>query len=345
MIIRNHRLRRTLRKIQGFSLLELSIVLTVMSIMLSSAITIAIKKTDADREEQTDERMEIIKMALSEFVRVNKRMPCPAQGSLALTNANFGLELVTKNAANDVADCDTADHGRTAAVSIGVVPVRSLGLADEVMMDGWGRRISYVVDEVYINNHLASDSSKGTCDGVSIANCSGFNEDCDGSTDTDCFWYDTAGGITIGSNAGASDISTETVYVLISYGENGHGAYPRNGGTLIDVSSTDAEELENAEEGVSFDVNFVTKTSTDTYDDIIEYKEKAQIIAQITDPLDVDSLIDEDICNLAQDVVENPTTNAVCPGLVDGTPAGTTYLQDCLDFAADIDRVCAGYYN
>jgi prepilin-type N-terminal cleavage/methylation domain-containing protein len=72
------------------------------------------------------------------------------------------------------------------------------------------------------------------------------------------------------------------VYVLVSAGPNGHGAYPRNGGSAIYTATTNTSEIENAHinaTGAAYTTNFgkfnmmaptVSSTSaTNVFDDIV----------------------------------------------------------------------------
>lgn len=97
----------------------------------------------------------------------------------------------------------------------GVVPTRALNLPDDYMFDGWGRRFSYFVTTA--------------ATGGAIAN----------------------GNMTINDRAiapnPANTITAEAVYVLISYGENGWGAWNRNGGGARKYDTAiNAHEIENA---------------------------------------------------------------------------------------------------
>jgi prepilin-type N-terminal cleavage/methylation domain-containing protein len=83
------------------------------------------------------------------------------------------------------------------------------------------------------------------------------------------------------------------LYVTWSAGENGHGAYPRNGGSIrFNAGSTNTDELENCDcgsgTGISgtFDLDFVqrefsrsTSSGTNQFDDIVFFKTRAQMEA------------------------------------------------------------------
>ncbi len=116
---------------QGFSLLELSVVLTIIAIVIAGGLTLGSAKTQQTRISTTYEEMKEIANAISVFVAQNNRMPCPADTVLPAT-ATYGRESATI--------CTQAN-----AVVHGDVPFYALGLPDEYGSDAWGHRYRYSV--------------------------------------------------------------------------------------------------------------------------------------------------------------------------------------------------------
>jgi prepilin-type N-terminal cleavage/methylation domain-containing protein len=276
----------------GFSLIELSVVITIISLTLGGALDLATKKTEADKRSETDERIEAIQEALEHFVIQNQRLPCPADGTIALNANGFGYETSASTSG-----CSDSDLFSSSNVYAGIVPIKTLGLDDDFALDGWNRRFTYVVDARFANS-LATNSN------------------CNGTTSTYCFQYTTAGSITIRSDVspGGGVTASEGVYVIISHGKNGHGAFKRNGGTnnadRLDMDSTDGSEQENAEydengSNTTYDATFVDKQQTTSYDDIILYREKWHLISDTNQ-------VTGDLCTDAKDVFDNHGSNATC---------------------------------
>src|SRR5258708_7516387 len=86
--------RRTRISQQGFTLLELSIVLLIMSVMAAGLMTVMAQNARNERIDELNKKMDAIENALIAFRRANNRLPCPADGTTLITAANFGVEAV-----------------------------------------------------------------------------------------------------------------------------------------------------------------------------------------------------------------------------------------------------------
>jgi type II secretory pathway pseudopilin PulG len=268
---------------QGFSLIQVSVLIAVAGIILASVLPGGSLGSDAEKERITREKMEKIEAATQSFMAANLRRPCPADGTLAAGSANFGKEdstpgrcsganfyaqssPVTKTgtvsnsdatvtAMNDTTglaigmlvtgttiaadthiakvDSDTqitldkygsssgADTLTFTSVVAGVVPTRTLGLPDDYMFDGYGRRISYMVD--------IRATNPTTCRNMQITN--------------------TTGAIQLMDSATTTYTTDSVMWALISYGKNGHGAFPMQGSSIanrINSGATNDDERLNA---------------------------------------------------------------------------------------------------
>src|SRR5690242_8346084 len=77
----------------------------------------------------------------------NGRRPCPADGQYAINNANFGVEAATPGTCTG--STPAAPFGPDAGTSYvvgGTIPTKTLNISDDYAFDGWGRRMTYVVD-------------------------------------------------------------------------------------------------------------------------------------------------------------------------------------------------------
>jgi prepilin-type N-terminal cleavage/methylation domain-containing protein len=128
----------------GFSLLELSIGLVIMSVLATGALTVGGVVVEQQQFNGTKDRVAEAKKALMEYFAVNGRLPCAARFSAAPNTANYGVEV----------DCTAvvADTTRVGGnLRIGALPVRTLGLRDSAMGDEYGNRILYAVSEDFTN--------------------------------------------------------------------------------------------------------------------------------------------------------------------------------------------------
>lgn len=223
---------------KGFSLVQMSVILTVVALGMVTYIVGGQQGAPAKRTDNTLERLDKIQDAMQGFKMAYGRLPCPADGTLAETNANFGKEAANNGSCTGGAPA--ANFSGVGNVVAGVVPTKALQISDELMLDGYGRRISYVADE-----RATETNSCSTLGDVPSGNV--LIDDGTGSTVT-------------------------ALAALISHGQNGHGAFSASGNaTRINSGSTDTSERDNASVdaafATSFNATYFNKERTSTYDD------------------------------------------------------------------------------
>lgn len=322
----------------GFSIAEMSVVLVIIGFIASSAISVAISNDYTSKRDETESKLDRIEEALAGYVSSTHKLPCPADGTIAISNSLFGLE---KNDGATPPVCSA--NFSSGNVRAGVVPTRTLGLPDDFMFDGWGRRIDYAVDYRFAN----SDVTNTGCASLP-------------ATSTLCFRDTSAGSITV-NDAAASARTASAVYILISHGENGHGAYPKNGGSTrvngfppgspYRNATASANEITNANlandgttvpgYGTTFVMRDYTRVDDGTtsdgtsatriyFDDQVRFRDKAQIVkaagAYIYDTICKTSLI------IVNGVNPDGTANTDCNNATDST--------QCLSFATDVNLRC-----
>lgn len=206
---------------RGFSLLELAVVLMVISIMLAGVLSISAQKTRNDKMKQLQHKLDTIETAIKAFYRNgNERLPCPANGTQLISSIMFGREVASTS------PCTGSNHTyiySSPSSSMGVVPTRTLGLADEYMFDPWGGRISYVVYRpATVKGFGRIYTSRSTqMSPISLLNNAG---------------------------QGPNVVVSGAILLLISHGPNGHGAYQLNGVRKLLVSSQQRDgELHNCQ--------------------------------------------------------------------------------------------------
>lgn len=303
---------------KGFSLTELSVSMTIIALVAGSALSVAITSDFNAKKSQTQSKLDRIEEAMAGYLGINRRLPCPADGELTPANANFGLEGTP-----DVTGCTDSNFDDTADVFTGVVPVRTLQLPDDFMFDGWGRRYTYAVDYRFANN----DNT---------------NPDCDGGVTSDICFIDTpAGSITVQDGSGGNRTLT-AVYVILSHGQNGHGAFTKNGSaTRVNAYAASLAnpydytgELENAHldtngADTAYNAVFLLRDDVATeggeyFDDIVRFKLKSHLIK------DAGAVFFESLCRDARSIVDSG--NNACTG------AGGE--DDCEQFATEINERC-----
>lgn len=213
--------KKNLHLLRGFTLIELSISVLIISLIIAGIVTIENQRIRVDKMSELDRKVEAIGAALYRYRLINSKLPCPGNSSLARSNANFGLQADgAAGACNAGASISSNINSSDGAVSVfgGSVPVRTLGLSDDFAFDPWGRQFTYYVDK------NANDPDNWTgIDGT------------DGLTDTNLLNVQDESGTTL---------NEDVLAVVISHGPNGHGAF-NVAGVRYSASITNVSELEN----------------------------------------------------------------------------------------------------
>jgi type II secretory pathway pseudopilin PulG len=245
----------------------------IIALVAAGGLTMLVKSLERNQFKLTEFRMQTIQKALLDYRKTFNRLPCPADATLALTDANFAVEAANPgrctggtpaatysrtetltpfnftntsptvtgstsqllagmyiahtsisgdgttirsiDSATQFTMATTADATSAGVtitwqyISMGMVPTKALGLPDDFAVDGWGRRFSYVVfsPATASNNFTKAFSAMP----ISYAPTSGSS-------------------ISVNSDLSVSKVD-DVLYAVISHGKNGHGGFPRNGGS------------------------------------------------------------------------------------------------------------------
>lgn len=191
----------------GFSLVELTIVLVIVALLSSGLMFGLSAQRDAAANQDVQRQLDNAKEALLGFAITNGRLPCPANPALASSSAGAGLE-----------SCATQSTGH------GVLPWATLGLPET---DPWGQRITYFA------------STKFTAIVVAGALCS-FAMDTGVAPNN-------AGTANVKlTSASGSNIASDLAAVILSHGAQGVGGYTTNG-TKIAGAVGDEDENADAD--------------------------------------------------------------------------------------------------
>ncbi|APV51503.1 hypothetical protein BWI17_18500 [Betaproteobacteria bacterium GR16-43] len=128
---------------RGFTLIEIAIVIAIMGLLLTMMIGISASLIGQQRREATRNKLAQVETALALFVSQNQRLPCPADGAIPSSGANAGVERTTTVPVTPANQCSV--DGVAGSQARGVVPWRTLGLAEADVTDGWGTRLTYRV--------------------------------------------------------------------------------------------------------------------------------------------------------------------------------------------------------
>jgi type II secretory pathway pseudopilin PulG len=276
------------KKASGFSLLEVSIMLIILGIIATGAfsfIAIEIRKQSIIT---TNKKLDVIEDALLTYLAVNGRLPCPASPWQIASNTTFALERrISSTNCESTASTSIMNNGEH---YLGAVPTRALGISEEYMFDAWGNRISYVVQRAFVNNELTNVSC--ITDGKNAAN---NNADIQYL----CFKGQSQAGATLQVSDASGNLLSNPVYILLSHGENGNGAFLNSSDVDVDIGETsttsiyrkstpaDAGELSNAGYASnaswslnSLQNNFIMMPRNQNFDDILRFKTRNKMILE-----------------------------------------------------------------
>ena len=251
---------------KAFSLIELSIVILIVSILISGSLTLSKTSITNNKTKITKERMDAVYRAITTFVAINKRLPCPAALTVVKGVALYGEEAATPGTCTGLFTSTNAPN-----LVYGMVPTAALGLSPDMAEDGFGTKISFVVD-----SRFTSRADGSTHNG-------GF-EGTKGTLAVDKA-IDSLNIITVQGPSG-TDLTTYSVLALISHGNNKHKGFNATSTAQNTTSGTADENSNGCDEtygscGVAvagYNANFIAYSTTAGFDDIVLFKTKQQIV-------------------------------------------------------------------
>ncbi|MBY0356079.1 MAG: hypothetical protein K2Q12_10200 [Rickettsiales bacterium] len=122
-------------------------VIGILGLVSGGLLTLGTKHTVKTNNTQINERLSRLEDALERYYTKNGTLPCPASFTQAENTAAFGRSTACASA-TPAGTFRTLPAGGIVAndeVSIGAIPVRTLGLPDSFMYDPWGSRIEYAM--------------------------------------------------------------------------------------------------------------------------------------------------------------------------------------------------------
>ena len=229
---------------RGFTLIEVVVVLLIFGVVIAMAAAITRGIAAAQKRSLSATRIAGIELALAQFVTQQKRLPCPADGTIASSANNAGVEM-------------RAGGNCTGNQQNGVVPWRTLGITETDATDAWDRRLTYRVGP-----SLAQDSGMDMsgCDPAGseapIAPAAGrtCTAGCTSTTLSACTppsAFLPGKGLQVRNVAGTVLMDPNAVphtgaaYVVMSAGESGGGGYLSSGTLGSSTVGDGTEEMKN----------------------------------------------------------------------------------------------------
>jgi len=295
----------------AFTLIELAIVIGVLSLLIAGIMSVVSQTTRRAKQVDIQTKLDAIEAELIDFRRLNNRLPCPADATLAITSQYFGVETIAPGACTNTAvysngsdlgtdggtyvaqsanfkytfntyynAYDTADSTYDTATNVttvgGMVPVKTLGLPDEYAFDPWGGQFFYAVDQrmTAANAFITFPATYA----ATSANIPGSIIVKDGSGN-----YRTP--TAAPPNTDPTAPLSSAIALIMSFGPDGHGAFQLSG-TRKSTGNANANTLINCHcsnaaattAGNPFTNIFIQAPATSTgpsdpinFDDIVRY--------------------------------------------------------------------------
>lgn len=204
-------------KQEGFTLIEIAVVLVVVGLLIGSFIGTFSDRIETTRRDNTKKQLEDIKLAILGFAGASGRLPCPA------TTTGAGLEQPVGGGA-----C-TTQHG--------FVPSATLGLSgafnrDGLLIDSWGNPIRYSV-----TTSAASVANAFTTSGVGGIKDTGM-----AALTPDLVVCSSDSASAVDCTGGPNKLADNVPFIVLSLG--------KDGGEFITNLAPNSDQGENASEAV-----------------------------------------------------------------------------------------------
>lgn len=199
-------------RIKGFTLIELSIAITIISFLVVNAIVMTESNEAVAEQGDVIENLGDVKRLLNEFAIYNGYLPCPADPYAQAGTATYGLEAREESCGGaELCPCDqdklfgemeVSRKPNESPMVVGTLPQKFL-IGREG--DAWGKNITYAVT---IDNTTPEGFLKYRTGQIKV-----YKND---SVNTNPAFLPTSG---------ATLITDKAAYVLLSHGPNGVGAF------------------------------------------------------------------------------------------------------------------------
>lgn len=236
-------------------MIELAISMVIIAILATMVMRTGGEWKVSQNRALTEQRLKTLDAAMTNFVTVNKRLPCPADGTLVAGAAQFGIEAP----AGGGSAC-------TASQLNGVVPWVTLGIGAADALDAWDNQFTYRVaygltaanaldmtlcDPAGSRNTspaVASPISVGLCDAICVGNFVATN-----CTPPSNFLTNKGLDVSTGTTKVMDyTLKSGAAYIVISHGENGYGALTASGLYVANpLRSIAGTTLENANRNIA----------------------------------------------------------------------------------------------
>jgi type II secretory pathway pseudopilin PulG len=227
----------------GFSLIEVSILIVILSLLLTSIVGFSSTTENQEAIDITKKHLDVIEKAMIAHQNLNGHLPCPAELDNGVTDSAFGQgSSCSSGTSGALFDYGTGSEG----VRVGMVPTLNLGISKKYALDGWNNKITYaVIKDLARTDALFDAYNPGSDHVISVLDMS--------------------------NNEIGQDNPSQIAYALISHGKNGNGSYNSVGSNNLACVTT-VNDGENCDADAIFRKQKSDNGSANYYDDLVRYK-------------------------------------------------------------------------
>jgi hypothetical protein len=237
---------RAENKEAGFSLIELAILLTIVSLMVATCLQEFRQYNVTKTRNDTYAHRDVVEQGLVRFIYNYHRLPCPADPALPPGAALAGFEQCLTGTGQTAVDfCNGQVCRRIGGrytdetpgytfdnVLTGAIPYSTIGVPLSQAIDGYGSKFGYTVSEYLTRQGSGAKYSQSYNDQYGVVNIEQYFPDTD--TISPAKNPDVAGGT----------FNAAYMFALVSYGQNRKGGYGYNG-NLIAPCTGPGRDIEN----------------------------------------------------------------------------------------------------
>jgi len=224
----------------GFTLIELAIVLFIMGLLIAGVIGPIETQLEARDRNATMQAMDNIIEALNGYAASKGRLPCPnidGGGAEQLDFDSSGVDDITEyDDSTTPKYSDIVSSGGDCLDEVGFIPWATLGVEQG---DAWGNRFTYRVT----TPHFTTKETDTFCDGNDVP--TEFDLCASGRLSVQSRGDDPTTGASTEGKA-ILTLGTDLPAVLISHGKNGRGTTSVSG-IVRPVPAAGTDEFENAD--------------------------------------------------------------------------------------------------
>lgn len=291
-----------MKKNKGFSLVELSVVILIISLLLVFSFEGSQYFLINNQIRATNVKLNTIQKAIEMYIRRTGHLPCP---SYLNQDTGLGVEECYSKTTNA---SDGLFVGSDIAVVTGGIPYRDLELSADMSYDSWGSKFVYSVYKptaINIRNlDMREEAEVGTSGVVNVVNkdgsstAEGTGSSSDGTSISDEFLSMVIYGsyLKIYENDVVDDslVSQQVVYSVLSPGRNKNGAFEFETNIQSEIKAGHVENMNIPTTNASMLGKNVYFTSPKHGDDIVRYKTALQIITD-TEMEDINCCVTEGV--------------------------------------------------